>query len=129
MTEFDDDGLPKEIRRKTSHLALITGLAFSPDGKLLASGSFDRTVRIWNVATGAELLTLPVHTNNVWGVAFNPDGKRLATASWDGTVRVFLLNLDELIELARSRLTRWFTLDECRQYLHTDTCPPPPWER
>jgi WD40 repeat protein len=129
MTEFDDDGLPKEIRRKTSHLALITGLAFSPDGKLLASGSFDRTVRIWNVATGAELLTLPVHTNNVWGVAFNPDGKRLATARWDGTVRVFLLNLDELIELARSRLTRWFTLDECRQYLHTDTCPPPPWER
>jgi WD40 repeat protein len=76
--------------------------------------------------SGEEILTLRAHTDAVWGVAFSPDGKRLASASWDGTVRVFLLDLDEVMELAYSRLTRWFTEAECRALLHLDTCPPPP---
>jgi WD40 repeat protein len=126
MTEIDDNGLPTLIRRLSGHLEAITTLAFSPDGTRLAAGGFDDTVRVWDVASGEEILTLRAHSDVIWTVAFSPDGKRLASASWDGTVRVFLLELDEVVELAHSRLTRWFTEDECRRYLHTDTCPPPP---
>jgi WD40 repeat protein/DNA-binding SARP family transcriptional activator len=126
MTEIDDNGLPTLVRHLSGHLETITTLAFSPDGTRLAAGGFDDTVRVWDVASGEEILTLRAHSDVIWTVAFSPDGKRLATASWDGTVRVFLLELDEVVELAYSRLTRWFTPDECRRYLHTDTCPPPP---
>jgi WD40 repeat protein/DNA-binding SARP family transcriptional activator len=121
-----DDGIPREIRQMTGHTLLTMRPVFSPDGTRLATGSFDQTVRVWDVMSGVEILTLRAHTDGVWGLAFSPDGKRLASASWDGTVRVFLLDLDEVMALTRSRLTRWFTLDECRRYLHTDTCPPPP---
>ena len=49
------------------------------------------------------------------GLAFNPDGTRLASSSIDGTTRVYAADVDDLVALARSRLTRWFTPDECRQ--------------
>jgi len=47
-------------------------------------------------------------------------------AGLDGTTRVYAVEVDELVALAQSRLTRWFTPEECRQYLHMDTCPPKP---
>ena len=67
-------------------------MAFSPDGKRLASASYDQTVKVWDAATGQESLTLKGHTNYVWSVAFSPDGKRLASASEDNTVKVWFLN-------------------------------------
>ncbi len=51
-------------------------------------------------------------------LAFSPDGTRLAYAAADGTVRVLALDIDDLIHLARSRLTRSWTPEECRTYLH-----------
>jgi WD40 repeat protein/serine/threonine protein kinase/DNA-binding SARP family transcriptional activator len=123
-----DGGIPREIRQMTGHNSLAVRPVFSPDGTRLATGSNDHTVRVWDVMSGEEILTLRAHTDMIWGLAFSPDGKRLASASWDGTVRVFLLDLDEVTALARSRLTRWFTEAECRALLHLDTCPPPPAE-
>ena len=64
-------------------------MAFSPDGRLLATASRDDTARLWDPATGEHLRTLTGHTDGVWGVAFSPDGRLLATASNDSTARLW----------------------------------------
>ncbi|MDZ8090213.1 MAG: WD40 repeat domain-containing protein, partial [Nostoc sp. DedQUE12b] len=65
------------------------GVAFSPDGKTIASASGDKTVKLWNAATGKEIITLNGHSDYVFSVAFSPDGKTIASASADNTVKLW----------------------------------------
>src|SRR5262249_45595675 len=70
----------REIANLLGHGKWITGLSFSPDGKILASCSHDNTVKLWDLNTSKELATLKGHTDFVSAVSFSPDGKRLASA-------------------------------------------------
>ncbi|MGH2655199.1 MAG: protein kinase domain-containing protein [Actinomycetota bacterium] len=104
----------------------VQDVAFSPDGARLATAGDDGAARIWEVASGREILSLGGHAGGLSGVAFSPDGTRLASTGYDGTLRVHVLPIDELVRLARTRLTRSFTIEECRQYLHVESCPSSP---
>ena len=71
------------------HTLALGDLAYSPDGLHVATASYDRTAKVWEAATGKELVTLGGHGATVEAVAFSPDGKFLATGSYDGTVKLW----------------------------------------
>jgi WD40 repeat protein/serine/threonine protein kinase len=72
-----------------SHTAQISSVAYSPDGRRIVTGSFDRTAKVWDIASGKVLLTLEGHWDVITSVAFSPDGQRIVTGSEDGTPRVW----------------------------------------
>jgi uncharacterized protein with WD repeat len=79
----------KELRILTGHSYWVYSVAYSPDGRYLASGSADKTIKIWEVATGKELRTLTGHSNWVLSVAYSPDGRYLASGSKDNTIKIW----------------------------------------
>jgi WD40 repeat protein len=73
------------------HNSSVYSVNFSPDGKTLASGSADNTIKLWNLETGKEIRTLKGNDNDVKSVSFSPDGKTLASGSWDETIKLWNL--------------------------------------
>ena len=67
----------------------VTSVTFSPDGQMLASGRWNQTVRLWNLADPADPVILEGHEQAITSVAFSPDGQTLASGSEDGTVRLW----------------------------------------
>ena len=63
-------------------------MAVSPDGKRILTGSWDRTAKLWDAASGRDVLTLKGHSGPVLSVAFSPDGQRIVTGSYDQTAKV-----------------------------------------
>ncbi|MBD2345278.1 WD40 repeat domain-containing protein [Anabaena subtropica] len=76
-------------------LGIVFGIAFSPDGTLLATGDAEGVLRLWQVATGQPLLNFTGHIGWVWSVAFSPDGQTLASCSSDKTIRLWSVNTGE----------------------------------
>ena len=98
MVQLWDAASGRELVTLRGHTEFVLGVAFSPDGRRLATASQDGTVKLWDTATGQELLTLTAYTSGLrgtgpyvfMGVAFSPDGRRLAAISRDHTVRIWL---------------------------------------
>jgi eukaryotic-like serine/threonine-protein kinase len=90
----------REVFSLLGHKANVAAVAFSPDGRWLASGSHDHTLKLWDPVNGQGLRTLEGHTDFVNAVAFHPDGGRLASAGEDGTVRVWGVDGKPLLTLA-----------------------------
>jgi WD40 repeat protein len=110
----------------------LSAARFSPDGALVATSDWDAFAHVWNSATGELVCGLSGHRDRVLAVAFHPDGKLVATGSRDATVRLWAADIpaighaypceacgpdEEVLKLARKRVTRPLTPYEERQYL------------
>ena len=76
----------------TGHTEEVSSIAFNPYGTMLASGSYDNTIRIWDTRTSKLKIALTGHTGRIYSVAFSPDGQTLASGSSDQTVRLWDLH-------------------------------------
>ncbi len=86
-----------DLRTLRGHADSVTSVSFSPDGRTVASSSGDGSVKLWNVATGAEIRTLRGHAGTVTSVAFSPDGNTLASAGKDQVVKLWNAESGQLI--------------------------------
>jgi WD40 repeat protein len=110
---------------ETADASGVSDVAVSPIGTAAATLSWDGRLTLWRMNPLRQRLVIASDLDGYKGphtLAFSPDGTRLAVAVGN-TVSVFALGIDDLMDLARNRLTRGFTGAECRQYLHLDRCP------
>ncbi len=89
LKQLHKRGQHRIIRTLTGHSNKVTSVAFSPDGRILASGSDDHTIKLWDLQTGLQIVTLCGHESYVQSVAFSPDGKTLVSGGYDNTVKVW----------------------------------------
>jgi WD40 repeat protein len=114
----------KELYTLSGPVASVWGIVFSPDGKFIATGNNYQTLRLWDAITGEELLTLPIPAPS-FQLFFTPDQTRLVVQT-PGATHVYLPQIEDLLALAKSRVSRTLTTEECQKYLHVDECPAEP---
>src|SRR5208282_1508035 len=86
----------EETTPPVGHTRKLNTLSVSANGKLLASGADDRTIKIWDMVSGQELYTLAEHTENVKAVAFDPSGERLISGGDDRKLRIWNLKTQKV---------------------------------
>ncbi len=91
-----------ELVLQAGHAKGIASIAFSPDGSMLASASYDFTIKLWDLATNRQLRTLSGHAGAVRSVAFAPGGGALASGSEDGTVRIWDIRRAKELHILKS---------------------------
>ncbi len=123
-----DTATGQELHTLSGHTSLIGSVAFSPDGTRLATSSTDGTTKVWNVSAEGQRNEQPLTLYGAWGLAvtFSPDGKRLVISGRDDALHIYALPLDDIIAIAKSRVTRALTNDECQKFLHVEQCPSQP---
>jgi WD40 repeat protein len=101
------------------HTEEIGEVAFSPDGKIFASGGNDEKIILWSVDGARVIKTLIGHTKWVWGLTFSPDGKMLASGSIDNTIKLW--NVETGQELKRPLMKHAETVktESCQHGVHT----------
>lgn len=110
------NGLPTEkpVHVLTGHKDILYRVAFSPDGKLLATAGYDRVIKLWDTASGKEVRALKDHSDTVYGLAFNHDGRLLLSGAADRAVKVW--------DVATG--TRLYTLSDPTDWVYTVACSP-----
>ena len=82
----------------------------------IVTASWDQTAKVWDAETGKELFTLNGHNGNVSSACWSPDQKRLMTSGKDGIVQIYTTDIDELLQIVESRVTRQLTAEEKEKY-------------
>ncbi|WP_206758265.1 AAA-like domain-containing protein [Nostoc sp. FACHB-190] len=100
----------RERNELKGHRGIVPDVAFSPDGKTLASASVDKTIKLWNVSTGKEITSLTGHQDQVFSIAFSPDGKTLASGSADKTIKLWNVSTGKEIASLTGHQNRVFSV-------------------
>ncbi len=110
-----------ELLRLAGHAGAVERAVWGPDGASVVTGGADGTIRFWDSTTGELLLVLRAHHGMVIGLAIDPGGRKIASSGEDGLTRVWAIDVDDLIGIATSRVSRSFTVTECVTY-HIERC-------
>jgi WD40 repeat protein/predicted Ser/Thr protein kinase len=111
-------------RLLAGHRDFVSGLAFSPEGSTLATGSIDGTIRLWNVATGQTIASLPGHMQETTDVAFSPDGRTLASLGHNESLKLWHLpTLREVVSENEPRAGLWLRFSPDGRQLAVETGP------
>ncbi|MFN6446346.1 MAG: ribosome assembly protein 4, partial [Nostoc sp. DedSLP05] len=95
-----------EVNTLEGHSSTVFSVGFSPDSKTLASGSYNKTIKLWDVSTGKAIKTLSEHSNSVNSVVFSPDSKTLASASADNTIKLWDVSTGKAIKTLSEHSSR-----------------------
>lgn len=117
-----------QIGSLTGPAGRVHSVAFSPDGRTLAAGSYDDTIWLWNVtnpADATQIGSLTGHTGPINSVAFSPDGRTLAAGSADGTIRLWNLDVDQAIDRICATTSANLTPEQWARYISQTPYDPP----
>jgi WD40 repeat protein len=118
-----DSKTGNQVQLLMGKLGPVWDIAISPDGRRIATAS-EGGLLIWDASTGRRLFPLSQFAfQRRTHLAFSPDGSRLLGPVGTGTVGIYVLDIANLLDLARSRVTRGLTAQECHQYFHIEACP------